>query len=262
MLKELTKVANTLDSRGHLKLADRLDAVILKLAEEMGDSTFEQAGDMTIVNRTDGKVVLVGKEVIEHIGTHQKLGIGSIFSGKISEAQILDFVASAPLQSGGKPFYDASFPGGGYELVKPYDYAMELPDAKRQDGPPHKSEFSQEAGSMVDVPVAKVATSAGIEEFSTDATTVIIPNYDPKFADEETKSLVEERFSEVRDAGDLFALATAFPGGMTIEGQSVPRSSEWGGTESPAWAVILPNQNAVDSDENLEEQPEEDTTNF
>jgi len=248
MLDKLTKVANVLDKKGHLKLADRLDLIILKLAEEEGASTFEQADGVTIINRTDGKVVLVGKEVIEHIGTHQKLGIGSIFSGKISEAQILEFVASAPLQSGGKPFYDASFPGGGYELVKPYDYAMGLPDAKRQDGPPHKSEYSEEAGKMVDVPVAKVATSASIEEFSTDATTVIIPNYDPKYADEATKALVEERFSEARDAGNLFALATAFPGGMTIEGQSVPKSTEWGGTESPKWAVILPHQKNINQD--------------
>ena len=75
MLNKLIKVANTLDEKGHLKLADRLDAVILKFAEEMGDSTFEKVGDVTLVNRTDGKVVLVGKEVLDHIGTHQELGI-------------------------------------------------------------------------------------------------------------------------------------------------------------------------------------------
>ena len=95
---------------------------------------------------------------------------------------------------------------------------------------------------------------------------VIIPNYDPKYADEATKALVEERFAEARDAGSLFALATAFPGGMTIEGQSVPKSSEWGGTESPKWAVILPDQGAADSEgaeeESIEEEMSENPTNF
>jgi len=262
MLNKLIKVANTLDEKGHLKLADRLDAVILKFAEEMGDSTFEKVGDVTLVNRTDGKVVLVGKEVLDHIGTHQELGIGSIFSGNISPQQILDFLSTADLKSGGSPFYSAKFPGGGYELVKPYEHAMELPDAERQDGPPHKREFSQEAGDWVDIPVAKVATSASIEDFSTDETTVIVPNYDPKYADEATKALVEERLADVRDDGDLYALASAFPGGMTIEGQEVPKSSQWGGTESPVWAVILPNQGASSAEEEAEEPEEEIPTNF
>ncbi|MAG40230.1 hypothetical protein CMI41_04665 [Candidatus Pacearchaeota archaeon] len=260
MLDELVKVANTLDKRGLVKLADRLDKVITKLAEEMGGST-EKIGDTFVVKRTDGKVVLVSQEVLDHIGTHQEVGVGSIFSGNISSQQIFDFVSTVDIKPEGPPFYPASFPGGGYELVKPYEYAMSLPDAKRQDGPPHKQEFSKEADEWIDFPVAKVATSKSIEDFSKDDATVLIFKYDPGKSKDETVKLVEENLMDVHDDGDLFALATAFPGGMTIEGQSVPRVTEWGGTDNPTWAVILPNQSAPDKQEGAEEL-EEDIPNF
>jgi len=236
--------------------------VIIKLAEEIGDPMVEKIGDTFVVKRTDGKAILVSQEVLNHISTHQELGIGSIFSGNISPQQILDFASSVDIKAEGPPFYPASFPGGGYELVKPYEHAMSLLDAERQDGPPHKQEFSKEADGWVDIPVAKVATSKSIEDFSTDEATVLIFKYDPTRSDEKTVKLVEENLMDVHNNGDLFALATAFPGGMTIEGQSVPRVTEWGGTESPTWAVILPNQSALDELGSTEELEEDIPTNF
>ena len=195
----------------------------------------------TTIHRSDGKIVLTADETYEHIGMHAEVGTGSVFSGGITPEMIQDELSSVaiPEKGGG---VKANFPGGGYLLVAPYEVAMQFPDAtvgtatKEDRGKP--------------VPVTAVHTTKSIQDFATDITTMLIFGYNPKFSDPMTNAFVESdpELSTALESGNLFMLATAFPGGFSISevgGISfpeveVPRSVEWGGTENPSWAVIIP----------------------
>ena len=79
---------------------------------------------------------------------------------------------------------------------------------------------------------------------------MLIFGYNPKFSDPMTNAFVESdpELSTALESGNLFMLATAFPGGFSLSEvggisfpeEEVPRSVEWGGTENPSWAVIIP----------------------
>ena len=202
----------------------------------------------TTIHRGDGKIVITADETYEHIGMHAEVGTGSVFSGGITPKMIQDelLTVTIPEKGGG---VRANFPGGGYLLVAPYEIAMQFPDAKV--GTATKEDRGQP------VPVTAVHTTKPIEDFATDVTTMLVFGYNPKFSDPMTNAFVESvpELSTALENGSLFMLATAFPGGFSISevgGISfpeveVPRSVEWGGTENPSWAVIIPDStgNAV-----------------
>lgn len=195
----------------------------------------------TTIHRGDGKIVLTADETYEHIGMHAEVGTGSVFSGGITPEMIQSELSSVtiPEKGGG---VRANFPGGGYLLVAPYEVAMQFPDAKV--GTATKEDRGQP------VPVTAVHTTKPIEDFATDITTMLIFGYNPKFSDPMTNAFVESdpELSSALESGNLFMLATAFPGGFSISEvggisfpeEEVPRSVEWGGTENPSWAVIIP----------------------
>jgi len=213
---------------------------ITEKRSSLKDTTGEE---FIIISRPDGKLVLISPEVMEHISLHGKPGQGSIFSGEITPDMIMDFVEHRANIADTGGFVPGDFPGGGYELVKPVSWVKQnLPDA--QYTTTNKEEFSQKQGKMVPVPVLMVKTSEPIESFATDETSVGIFKYDPARSDAEQNKLIDstEELTAAAQEGRLFALGTAFPGGFEIEGQPVPRVTEWGGTdpETAQWAVIMP----------------------
>jgi len=203
----------------------------------------ENVGDYTIITRKDGKIVLSSKEVFDHIGTHGDYGAGSVFSGVITSNMIIDFIENRANISDDGGFVKGDFPGGGYELVKPMSWVKEnIPDA--QFATTKKQEFNREAGKMVDVPVLAAKTSKPAQEFVTSETSVGVFKYDPSRSSTEQNNFINgnQKLSAAASEGRLYALATAFPGGFEIEGQPVPRVTEWGGANpnTAKWAVIIP----------------------
>ena len=201
--------------------------------------SIQKDGKFTVIHRQDNKLVLASDMVYQHIGTHGAVGKGSVFSGGITPQMINDFLLSAdiPATGGGIP---ANFPGGGFLLVAPFQSAMQLKDATVKQG--SKEDFDQTQQKMVPVPIAEVHTSQPITDFATNETTVLVFPYDKNRSTDEQNYYVESDadLSTALSEGRLYALATAFPGGFTIEGQQVPRATEWGGVENPTWAVIIP----------------------
>lgn len=195
--------------------------------------------EYTVLYRDDGKIILSSEMVYDHIGTHGKIGKGSVFSGGITPDMINNFLLKAEIPDSGGGI-TADFPGGGYLLVAPFESAMKLRDAKMYEG--SKEDFDPKVGKMVPIPVAEVHTSQSIEDFSTDVTTVLVFPYDPARSSDAQNSFVESTpdLAAAKAKGMLYALATAFPGGFQIEGQTVPRAPDWGGIKDPKWAVIIP----------------------
>ena len=79
--------------------------------------------------------------------------------------------------------------------------------------------------------------------------------YDPARSTDQQNEFVNQNqeLSAAKEAGNLYALATAFPGGFGLKEVggipvpedkqgNVPRATAWGGVENPTWAVIIPNQ--------------------
>lgn len=204
-------------------------------------------GDYTTIHRDDGKIVLASRQVFEHIGLHGELGAGSIFSGGITPEMITNFLSSAniPERGGGIP---ADFAGGGYLLVAPFEVAMQFKDAVVKEG--SKEDFNQETKSMMPVPVAEVHTTQPMSDFATDVTTVLVFPYDSNRSSPDQNDFVSStpELDQAAADGNLYALATAFPGGFALSEvggisfpeQTVPRSTEWGGVDNPSWAVIIP----------------------
>ena len=203
-------------------------------------SEIKKQNQFTTIHRDDGKIVVSSDMVYDHIGKHGELGSGSIFSGGITQEMINDFLVGAniPPKGGGIP---AGFPGGGYLLVAPFESAMQLQDATVKEGT--KEDFDPKQKKMVPVPIAEVHTSQPLENFATDETTVLVFPYDTNRSSPKQNEFVQgdPELSAALEGGSLYALATAFPGGFKIEGQNVPKSTEWGGIENPTWAVIIPN---------------------
>ncbi len=195
----------------------------------------------TTITRPDGKIVITADETYEHIGMHASVGTGSVFSGGITPDLIQGQISTVSIPKGGGGV-QANFPGGGYLLVAPFDVAMQFPDATTG------SATKEDRGQPVEV--TAVHTTAPISQFKTDITTMLIFGYNPKFSDPKTNAFVESEteLSQALENGQLYMLATAFPGGFDIDEvggikfkkQTVPRSTEWGGTENPTWAVIIP----------------------
>jgi len=203
-------------------------------------------GEYTIIKGKDGKSIIVHPDTYAHIDTHTSVGKGSVFSGDITKDMIDSFLNKAVIPKGGGGI-SADFKGGGYLLVAPFDIAMQFADATVKAGTKENWDPIQE--KLVPVPVAQVHTSQPISDFATDVTTVLVFPYatgrdtaQDKFVNNSTE------LSELLEAGQLYALATAFPGGFELEEVGgiafpkvvVPKATAWGGTENPTWAVIIP----------------------
>ena len=208
-------------------------------------------GKFTTIHRDDGKIVVSSDIVYDHIGTHGKPGKGSVFSGGITREMINDFLVASdiPETGGGIP---ADFPGGGYLLVAPYEVAMQFEDATVRPGT--KEDFDPKQKKMVPVPIAEVHTSEPIENFKTNETTVLVFPYDPARSDPDQNEFVDnsEELTDAKESGNLYALATAFPGGFALSEvggisfpkETVPKATAWGGLDEPKWAVIIPDSQA------------------
>ena len=202
----------------------------------------QQIGDFTVVARSDGKLVLIHKTTFEHIGTHQKPGVGSVFSGNITPEIIIKEAETANIPDTGG-FVTAHWPGAGYELVKPMEWIKQnLPDAKF--GVAVKQDFDPVKKKPMDVSVVAAKTTKPITDFPAEEVSVGIFKYDPARSTEEQNVFVKNTpaLASALQNGKLFSLATAFPGGFEIEGQKVPKVTGWGGTdpEHATWAVIVP----------------------
>ena len=204
-------------------------------------------GKYTIVKGKDGKSIIAHEDVYAHIGTHSSVGKGSVFSGGITKDMIDSFLTNATIPEGGGGI-SADFVGGGYLLVAPFDVAMQFADATVKAGT--KEDYDPVQKKMVPVPIAEVHTSQPISDFATDVTTVLVFPYDPARSSDEQNEFVNNssELAELLKAGQLYALATAFPGGFELEEVGgiafpkvgVPKATAWGGIENPTWAVIIP----------------------
>ena len=208
-------------------------------------------GKFTTVHREDGKIVIASDMVYDHIGTHAKPGKGSVFSGNITPDMINAklFSEAIPEAGGGVPVDFGA--DNGYLLVAPIEVAMQFQDATVRPG--SKEDFDPETKKMVPVPVAEVHTSQPITDFTADVATMLVFPYDPTRSTPEQNKFVEgdKELREAKEAGKLYALATAFPGGFSLKEvggipvpddkqDSVPKATAWGGVENPTWAVIIP----------------------
>ena len=208
-------------------------------------------GNFTTVHRDDGKIVIASDKVYDHIGTHAKPGKGSVFSGNITPDMINSrlFNEAIPDSGGGVPVDFGA--DNGYLLVAPIEVAMQFRDATIRPG--SKEDFDQKTKKMVPVPVAEVHTSQPITDFTADIATMLVFPYDPARSTPEQIEFVEndKELREAKEAGKLYALATAFPGGFSLKEvggipvpddkqDSVPKATAWGGVENPTWAVIIP----------------------
>ena len=208
-------------------------------------------GSFTTVHRDDGKIVIASDKVYDHIGTHAKPGKGSVFSGNITPDMINSrlFNEAIPDSGGGVPVDFGA--DNGYLLVAPIEVAMQFRDATIRPG--SKEDFDQKTKKMVPVPVAEVHTSQPITDFTADIATMLVFPYDPARSTPEQIEFVEndKELREAKEAGKLYALATAFPGGFSLKEvggipvpddkqDSVPKATAWGGVENPTWAVIIP----------------------
>jgi hypothetical protein len=118
----------------------------------------------------------------------------------------------------------------GYDLVKSYDEASELPDAEQV-------EVTKKEGPN-DVVVPGFKTSASLSQFKTDVLSIVVPTANPQFLPDDVKSNdeVQTALNEKR----LYVVVSAWPGG------EVPRASEW----NNKFAIIIPDQQADSKNEN------------
>ena len=217
-------------------------------------SRIDTDGKFTMIHRDDGKIVIASDMVYDHIGTHAKPGKGSVFSGNITPDMINDKLVSEVIPEGGGGVPVNFGADNGYLLVAPIEIAMQFRDATIRPG--SKEDFDPEAKKLVPVPVAEVHTSQPITDFTADVATMLVFPYDPRRAVPEQNEFVEndEELLAAKEAGKLYALATAFPGefkpkkvgGIPVpeeyyeDADGVPKATEWGGVDNPTWAVIIP----------------------
>ena len=107
----------------------KLQENIIRVKELMGlisESTNKISDNM-------GNIVLVSDYVKNHIKTHNDFGLGSVFREGITDEEILEYVTQVvdenELKDGG--FFEVDVPFVGYDLVKPYEDAINYPDADK-----------------------------------------------------------------------------------------------------------------------------------
>lgn len=171
----------------------------------------------------DGSVVLVSDYVKNHIKDHNKFGSGSTFKERITDDEILSYVSDVinnnELGEGGA--FEIEVPGIGYDLVLPYDEAVNLDDVK-------ETTIIKKEGKN-DVVVPLIYTSQSSDDFTTDKLTLIIRKSNPQFLPDDVKE--DSEVLELINQGKVYSLLTAFPGNPNI-----PRASEW----NNQFAVVVP----------------------
>ena len=171
----------------------------------------------------DGSVVLVSDYVKNHIKDHNKFGSGSTFKEGITDDEILSYVSNVinnnELGEGGA--FEIEVHGIGYDLVLPYEEAVNL------DGAKETTTMKKEGKNDVVVPI--IYTSQSSDDFTTDKLTLIIRKSNPQFLPDDVKE--DSEVLELINQGKVYSLLTAFPGNPNI-----PRVSEWGNK----FAVVVP----------------------
>ena len=186
----------------------------------LSESKINESTDL--IGSSDGNLIIVSDYVKNHIKEHNELGIGSIFKKGITDMEILNVVEKIknevnPSQSA----YQIKVPRIGYNLVLPYDKAMNLEAAVES------TTEKKEGPNTITVPL--VQTTQSLNDFSTDDLTLIIRPSNPQFLPEDVKMDLE--VMEKIEEGKCYSLLTAFPGDPDI-----PKASEWHGM----YAVVVP----------------------
>lgn len=186
----------------------------------LSESKINESTDL--VGSSNGNLIIVSDYVKNHIKEHNELGIGSIFKKGITDGEILSMVERIknevnPSQSA----YQIRVPGIGYNLVLPYEEAMDLEEAI-------ESSTEKKEGPNT-IPVPLIQTTQPLRDFSTDELTLIVRPSNPQFLPEDVK--MDPEVMEKIDAGKCYSLLTAFPGDPDI-----PKASEWNGM----YAVVVP----------------------
>jgi hypothetical protein len=175
------------------------------------------------IQKNDGTIVLIADYVKDHIKSHNQFGSGSTFKEGITDEEINNFVNMVlednELGEGG-PF-ELEIPGVGYDLVKPYQEALNYEDADET------TTVKKERGVDIEVPLIK--TSESSDNFKTDTLTLIIRKSNPDYLPEDVKEDTE--ILQGIKNGKVYSLLTAFPGNPNI-----PPTSQWNGE----YAVIVP----------------------
>jgi hypothetical protein len=186
-----------------------------------------------VIENSSGNIILVSDWVKNHIKEHNKLGVGSIFREGITDGEIEEYInmVSDDVSEGGGA-YQVDVPNIGYNLVLPYDEAMDLPDAEET------TTEKKEGPNVIEVPMVK--TSEDVSSFSTNILTLIIRPSNPNFLPDDVKG--DENVLNKINEGKCFSLLTAFPGDPNI-----PRASEWVSSEdgqvNKKYAVVMPSKN-------------------
>jgi len=186
----------------------------------LSESKINESTDL--IGSSNGNLIIVSDYVKNHIKEHNELGTGSIFRKGITDGEILSMVERIknevnPSQSA----YQIRVPGIGYNLVLPYDEAMNLEEAIES------STEKKEGPNTITVPL--IQTTQPLGDFSTDELTLIIRPSNPQFLPEDVK--MDPEVMEKIDAGKCYSLLTSFPGDPNI-----PKASEWNGM----YAVVVP----------------------
>jgi hypothetical protein len=175
------------------------------------------------VQSNNGNIVLVSDYTKNHIKTHNQFGSGSTFREGITDEDINNYInmvlENNELGEGGA--FEIEVPEIGYDLVKPYDEAINYEDAKET------TTTKQERGAEIEVPL--VHTSESSDNFKTNTLTLIIRKSNPDYLPEDVKQ--DEEILEGIKNGNVYSLLTAFPGNPNI-----PPVSQWNGQ----YAVIVP----------------------
>jgi hypothetical protein len=176
-----------------------------------------------------GEIVLVSDYIKNHIKEHNQFGMGSTFKEGITDDEISSFVdqviSENELGDGG--LFELNAPNIGYDLVLPYEEAINLDDAEES------FTVKKEGRNEIEVPLIKTSQSA--DDFKTNRLTLVIRKSNPQFLPDDVKE--DQEILEKINEGKVYSLITAFPGNPDI-----PRVSEWNGD----YAIVVPKKEETD----------------
>lgn len=186
----------------------------------LSESRINESTDL--IGSSNGNLIIVSDYVKNHIKEHNELGLGSIFRKGITDSEIINMVERIKNEvSPNQSAYQIRVPRIGYNLVLPYEEAMDL------EGAEESTTEKKEGPNMITVPL--VQTTQSLRDFSTDELTLIIRPSNPQFLPEDVK--MDSDVMEKIESGKCYSLLTAFPGDPDI-----PKASEWNGM----YAVVVP----------------------
>ena len=175
------------------------------------------------INIPNGQIVLISDYVKSHIKEHNQFGMGSTFREGITDEEINSFVEYVVNENelGDGGLFELDVPNVGFDLVIPYNDAINLDDAEEFFA------IKKEGKNEFEVPLIK--TSQSEDDFKTNRLTLVIRKSNQQFLPDDVKE-DEEILQKIND-GKVYSLITAFPGNPNI-----PRVSEWNGE----YAIIVP----------------------